>query len=83
MQINIFCQNVSKTGITFASIKSQAMYIINFTLPSFNEEFAVLYHPDGPMLGQMKRNSGNMYPFNIFPERVERMGSLRDRKSVV
>ena len=52
------------------------MYITNFTLPSFNEEFAVLYHHDGPMLGQMKRNSGNIYPFNIFPERIERMGSL-------
>lgn len=52
------------------------MYITNFTLPSFNEEFALLYHPDGPQLGYMKKNSGNMYPFNIFPERVERMGSL-------
>ena len=52
------------------------MYITNFSLPSFNEEFAVLYHEDGPMLGQMKCNSGNIYPFNIFPDRVEKMGSL-------
>ena len=52
------------------------MYITNFSLPSFNEEFAVLYHPDGPKLGQMKCNSGNIYPFNIFPDRVEKMGSL-------
>ena len=28
------------------------------------------------MLGQMKCNSGNIYPFNIFPDRVEKMGSL-------
>ena len=76
MRKNIFCQNLSKTGYTFAFVKSKVMYITNFTLPSFNEEFAVLYHQDGPMLGQMKRNSGNIYPFNIFPERVERMGSL-------
>ena len=52
------------------------MYITHFSLPSFNEEFAVLYHEDGPMLGQMKCNSGNIYPFNIFPDRVEKMGSL-------
>lgn len=52
------------------------MYIVNFTLPSFDEEFNVLYHPDGPHLGHMKCNNGNMYPFNIFPERIERMGAL-------
>lgn len=60
----------------FAGTKSSIMYIVNFTLPSFNEEFAVLYDPKGPKLGHMKCNSGNMYPFNIFPERVESMGSL-------
>ena len=60
----------------FAGTKSNIMYIVNFTLPSFNEEFAVLYDPKGPKLGHMKCNSGNMYPFNIFPERVESMGSL-------
>lgn len=52
------------------------MYIKNFRLPSYPEEHFMLYSKEGPMFGQMKCNSGNMYPFGIFPQKVERAGSL-------
>lgn len=52
------------------------MFITNFRLPSYQEEHAVLFAQKGPKLGQMKCNSGNMYPFAIFPQRVERAGAL-------
>ncbi len=52
------------------------MFITNFRLPSYQEEHAVLFAEKGPRYGQMKCNSGNMYPFGIFPQRVERGGAL-------
>lgn len=52
------------------------MFITNFRLPSYQEEHAVLFAKEGPRYGHMKCNSGNMYPFGIFPQRVERGGAL-------
>lgn len=52
------------------------MFITNFRLPSYQEENAVLFAKEGPRYGHMKCNSGNMYPFGIFPQRVERGGAL-------
>lgn len=52
------------------------MFINSFTLPSLRAENFLLYEDTGPMLGYRKCNSGNLYPFGIFPNKVSRMGAL-------
>ena len=71
-----FCQKLSKCAFTFAATNTKIMFISSFTLPSYPQEHSILYAKDGPMFGNMKCNSGNIYPFGIFPQKVERAGAL-------
>ena len=70
-----FVDNCQKRGLPLHRKKKRDMYINQLILPLLNTEQLYLYDSNVPK-GLIQCSSGNHYPFELFPYRVEKMGRL-------